>query len=113
MIASITGWFSRLFSGLWDGFLQFLSTIVQFGVDVLTLLLNLCIDAVFWVFYGAFYILPSVPDLPFAGTFVADLFGMANYFFPVAELLMGLTFIAAVYGVRGLVNLARFIRGGG
>ncbi|TDE84657.1 hypothetical protein [Deinococcus sp. S9] len=111
--SAILSWVLQLVQKFWNGLLEFLSSIVQFAVDLLVMILNLVVDAFFWIIIFAAHILPDVPDLPGSGSFDTNLLAVANYFFPVAEFLQGLTFIAAVYAGVGLYKLAKFIRGGG
>lgn len=112
-MSAALNWVLQLVNKLWGAFLAFLSTLVQFFVDLLVALLNLLVDAVFWIIAFASHILPGVPDLPGGGGFALDVLAVANYFFPVAELLQAIGFLAAVYGAVYLYKGAKFFRGGG
>lgn len=112
-MSAALNWLLQLVNKIWDGVLAFLSSIVQFFVDLLVALLNLLVDAVFWATTFASHILPGVPALPFSGSVNMALLSVANYFFPVSELVASALFLATVYAAVGAYKLAKFFRGGG
>lgn len=110
MIAAITAFLAQLFSNLWNGVLTAIFTVAQWFLDLVTAVAVFCVELFGGLLVWLLGLLPKVPKLPPVGA-VPELFAVANYYAPISEAVELLALLAVVYGIRGLIEFVKFLRG--